>query len=110
MKLKDLLKRPEVTPTEIEGLYFRERSFGDLMESYREAGVESEEELDDVGKAHLNLSSYACDEKGRRIKDFSTRESLQELGAENVLALLQEVVAVLAKKKDATEKTGARKS
>ena len=33
MKLKDLLKRPEVVPTEIEGLYFRERTFGELMES-----------------------------------------------------------------------------
>ena len=68
MKLKDLLKRPEVVPTEIEGLYFRERTFGELMEFCREEGVDSEADLDEVGKAHMNLSAYACDEKGQAHK------------------------------------------
>lgn len=110
MKLKDLLKRPEVVPTEIEGLYFRERTFGELIELFREEGVDNEADLDEVGKAHMNLSAYACDEKGRRIKEFDTRESLQELGGANVLPLLQTIVGVLEKKREGTETTGALKS
>ena len=58
----------------------------------------------------MNLSAYACDEKGRRIKEFDTRESLQELGGANVLPLLQTIVGVLEKKREDTETIGERKS
>ena len=98
-KLKDILHKVEVLPTEVEDFYVRMLTFGEAMDMKVD-----DEDKTAAGRVFHNIRVLGCDENGKRIPEFQEKGFLEAMEGPDVMALSAAMNAALKKKRDRLEK------